>query len=79
MVLTARSGDWFEVLEALCKGFAPHFELFSTRLRAERVALLRTAQNAVAAPPLRGLLALHGCYAACLMASVFIAGFRFGR
>jgi hypothetical protein len=48
MMLTVGSGDWFGVLAALCKGFAPHFELFSRWLRAERVAFLRTAQNAVA-------------------------------
>ena len=60
MVITAWSGDWFGVLEALCKGFAPHFELFSTRQRAERVALLRTAQNAVAAPPLEDPLRYMG-------------------
>ena len=48
MVITAEGGDLFGVLGALCKGFAPHFELFSRRRRAERVAFLRTAQNAVA-------------------------------
>ena len=58
MMLTAGSGDWFGVLAALCKGFAPHFELFSRRLRAERVTFLRTAQNAVAS---RGACSRYMC------------------
>ena len=69
----------FGVLEALCKGFAPHFELFSIRRRAERVALLRTAQNAVATSSPRSVFMLHERYAAFLIGGVFMTVLRFGR
>jgi len=79
MVITAGSGDWFGVLGAFGKGFAPHFELFSRRLRAERVAFLRTTQNAVAAPSFGVFFALHGRYAAIFISLGFLSVLRFGR